>query len=45
MKEQTFYRRLHQLVTLVDNHPNRKELLQIMTEQVLDDTDLVAELG
>ena len=45
MNEQTFNKRFNQLVTLVDNHPNRKELLQIMTEQVLDDTDFVAELG
>ena len=45
MNEQTFNRRFEQLVTLIENHPHRKELLQIMTEQVLDDTNLVAEVG
>ena len=45
MKEQTFNRRFNQLVTLINIHPNRDELLRIMAEQVTDDTDLVAELG
>ena len=45
MKEQTFNRRFNQLVTLVNIHPNRDELLRIMLEQVTDDTNLVAELG
>ena len=45
MKEQTFNRRFNQLVTLVNIHPNRDELLQIMAEQVTDDTNFVAELG
>ena len=45
MKEQTFNRRFNQLVTLINIHPNRDELLQIMAEQVADDTELVAELG
>ena len=45
MKEQTFNRRFNQLVTLVNIHPNRDELLRIMQEQVTDDTELVAELG
>ena len=38
MNEQTFNRRFNQLVTLINIHPYREELLQIMTEQVADDT-------
>ena len=45
MNEQTFNRRFNQLVTLINIHPNRDELLRIMQEQVTDDTELVAELG
>ena len=45
MKEQTFNRRFNQLVTLVDIHPNRDELLRIMEEQVTDDTEFVAQLS
>ena len=45
MNEQTFNRRFNQLVTLVNIHPNRDELLRIMQEQVTEDTELVAELG
>ena len=45
MNEQTFDRRFNQLVTLINIHPNRDELLRIMAEQVTDDTEVVAELG
>ena len=45
MNEQTFNRRFNQLVTLVNIHPNRDELLRIMAEQVTDDTELIAEVG
>ena len=45
MKEQTFKRRFNQLVTLVNIHPNRDELLRLMTEQVADDTEIIAELA
>ena len=45
MKEQTFIKRLDQLVTLINIHPKKDELLRLMTEQVLDDTNIVAELG
>ena len=45
MNEQTFNRRFNQLVTLINIHPNRDELLRIMQEQVTEDTELVAELG
>ena len=39
MNEQTFNRRFNQLVTLVDIHPYRDELIQLMAEQVTDDTE------
>ncbi len=42
MKEQTFNRRFNQLVTLINIHPNRDELLRIMEEQVADDTEIIA---
>jgi hypothetical protein len=45
MNEQTFNRRFNQLVTLINIHPKREELLQIMAKQVADDTNSVAELG
>ena len=45
MNEQTFIKRFDQLVTLVNIHPKKDELLHLMTEQVLDDTNIVAELG
>ena len=45
MNEHDFERRLQQLVTLVDIHPKREELLTIMAEQVADDTEIVAQLG
>jgi hypothetical protein len=43
MNEQTFNRRFNQLVTLVNIHPNRDELLRMMEEQVTDDTEIIAE--
>ena len=43
MNEQTFNRRFNQLVTLINIHPNRDELLRIMEEQVTDDTEIIAE--
>ena len=45
MKEHTFNRRFDQLVTLINIHPNRDELLRIMAEQVTDDTEFIAELS
>ena len=45
MNDQTINRKFNHLVTLVNIHPNRDELLQIMLEQVTDDTEVVAELG
>ena len=43
MNEQTFNKRFNQLVTLINVHPNRDELLRIMAEQVTDDTEYIAE--
>ena len=45
MNEQTFNRRINQLVTLVNIHPQKDELLRLMTEQVTEDTEFVVELG
>lgn len=45
MNEQTFNRRFNQLVTLVNIHPQKDELLRLMTEQVTEDTEFVVELG
>jgi len=38
MTEQTFNRRLNQLIVEIENHNHRDELLQLMKEQLLDDT-------
>ena len=45
MKEQTFCRRLKQLLTTIEIHPKRDEILRLMAEQVADDTEYIAELG
>ena len=39
MNEQTFNKKLQQLVKLVHIHPYRDELIQLMAEQVADDTE------
>ena len=41
MNEQNFTRKLDQFVTELNNHAYKDELLQIMTEQVSDDTEIV----
>ena len=38
MNERTFDRRYNQLVTLLNIHPNKTELLNIMQQQLKDDT-------
>lgn len=38
MKTETFNRRLNQLITEVENHNHRDELLKLVEEQLLDDT-------
>ena len=42
MNEQTFTRKLEQLLTEINNHSHCKEILQLMQEQVTDDTEIVA---
>jgi len=37
MNEQTFDRRYNQLVTLINIHPHKTELLNIMQQQIDDD--------
>ena len=41
MNERTFNRRYNQLVTLINIHPNKTELLNIMQQQLKDDTVIV----
>ena len=43
MNEQTFNKRFRQLVTLVNSHPYREELITLMNEQVAGDTDFNLE--
>ena len=43
MKEQTFNRRLNQLMLQIYNHSHRDELLRLMAEQVAEDTLLLPE--
>ena len=38
MNEQTFSRRYDQLVTLINIHPHKAELLNIMQQQLDDDS-------
>ena len=38
MNERTFDRRYKQLVTLLNNHKHKDELLNIMKQQIADDT-------
>lgn len=42
MTEQTYNRRLNQLIVEIENHNHRDELLQLMQEQLLDDTMEIA---
>ena len=37
MNEQTFNRRFKQLVTLINIHPHKDELLNIMKQQMVED--------
>ena len=41
MTEQTYSRRLNQLIVEVENHTNREELLKLMQGQLLDNTNVV----
>ena len=41
MKSTTLSRRTEQLIKQIENHSHKQELLQIIREQLVDDTDLV----
>ena len=41
MKERTFDRRYNQLVTLLNNHKHKDELLNIMQQQIKEDNVIV----
>ena len=41
MTEQTYNRRLNQLIVEVKSHTHRDELLKLMQEQLIDDTYVV----
>ena len=43
MNEQTNNRRLDQLLHQVNTHPFREELLNIMSQQLVDDTNVVQQ--
>jgi hypothetical protein len=43
MNEQTNNRRLDQLLRQVNTHPFREELLNIMSQQLVDDTNVVQQ--
>jgi hypothetical protein len=43
MKEQTFNRRLQQLVLQLNIHSHRDELLRLMAEQIAEDASLLPE--
>lgn len=38
MSEETFSRRLSQLINQIKNHPNAEEILRLAQEQLADDT-------
>ena len=40
MNEQTFNRKLERLLIDINNHKHKDEILNIMAEQVSDDSDL-----
>ena len=40
MSTKTFNRRLETLIKDVDNHPHKDELIKLMEEQVVDDTNM-----
>tara|TARA_R100000231_G_C5240290_1_gene139562 strand:- start:415 stop:546 length:132 start_codon:yes stop_codon:yes gene_type:complete len=41
MKEQTFNKRLQQLIDQLNIHSHKKEILEIMAQQVADDTKFI----
>jgi len=45
MNEQNFNRKLDSLVKTINIHPHREEILQLIQEQVSDDTYKVVDIG
>ena len=41
MNEQNFTRKLEQLLIDINNHTHKDEILNIMAEQVYDDTEII----
>lgn len=41
MSEQTFSRRLQQLISQLENHPHREEIIKLASEQLIDDSTFV----
>lgn len=41
MSEQTFSRRLQELIAQLESHPHREEILDLAYQQLLDDSTLV----
>ena len=41
MNERTFTRRLNQFVTILNNHKHKDELLNIMQQQLADDSVII----
>lgn len=41
MSEQTFSRRLQQLISQLENHPHCEEILKLAYEQLIDDSTVV----
>ncbi|KGG14993.1 hypothetical protein EV06_1507 [Prochlorococcus sp. MIT 0602] len=37
MSSRPYSTRLNQLIALIENHPNRKEILRLAEEQMIDD--------
>ena len=44
VSDKTYQRRLNQLIKDVSNHTNKSELLNIMEEQVIDDSHVLDDL-
>lgn len=41
MSEQTFFRRLQQLISQIENHPHREEIVTLAYRQLEDDSTIV----
>jgi hypothetical protein len=43
MTDKTFSRRLQQLISQLENHPHREEILKLASEQLVDDSTVVRQ--